>query len=297
MKSVRIGNDIAISWAFEEDGKPFSLDGLDIRLYLTSPFSRKRIEDFSTGENTVAFVFKGKDQKHTGKYTLTLIVNEGQDGMISVDADDFLRLVPNSSLESDGSQDSGVTLSSVELRSTIVVGGMIGSGISEAVEAMSADIQEWKEKNLPTLLDTLVVFTPEAGGCTWLDATAFRSIVETQALESRKGVPLPCLYKKSASDPVAFGTLIFSSAGSSRRVDILTVRPFTSEELSKDEAKWRPDGTEWVNTAYIYDTDTDVLIPLGDGKPAVLYFSPLIKRIEALEKRMTDFESETSETA
>lgn len=87
MKKIRIGNDIYIRWClFTQDGIPYLLDGKNLKLFITNTLiGSNEITDFTTENNTVIWTFKGKNQETTGAYSLTLIENDGEDEMRTID--------------------------------------------------------------------------------------------------------------------------------------------------------------------------------------------------------------------
>ena len=87
MKNIRIGNDIYIRWSiFTKNGIPYLLDGKNLNLFLSNTLLGEiEIIEFTTEENVVIFTFKGKDQLKAGAYSVTLIENEGQDEMRTID--------------------------------------------------------------------------------------------------------------------------------------------------------------------------------------------------------------------
>lgn len=89
----RIGNDINVAWTILRKGEPFNLEGLNTKLYLKDMYGRKAVSDFSVEGNVVLWRFKGADQKHTGKYSLELVINEGDLSMITTDSCNFVNLV------------------------------------------------------------------------------------------------------------------------------------------------------------------------------------------------------------
>ena len=97
---------------------PFILSGKNVSLYLRGVTGKKKIEDFSVAGNTITWTFYGKDQKHTGVYSLILVVNEGVEGMVTTDACNFVNLV-SCSCKTGGSDDCGVYTETIELTSTI----------------------------------------------------------------------------------------------------------------------------------------------------------------------------------
>lgn len=126
MKDKRQGNDLKVAWSiFMQDGEPFRLDGKDVSLYLKNMFGRKELNDFVTTGNIIQWTFYGKDQKNTGKYSLELVINEGEKGMITTDKCDFVNLVSCSCKLQGGEDSPNVETESIELTSTLeyVAGG------------------------------------------------------------------------------------------------------------------------------------------------------------------------------
>jgi hypothetical protein len=105
MRKIRIGNTIEINWEVfmgeGDDMTPYDLTGKNITIYLTNAFGRVRIEDYTTDGNVLRFTWEGKDQKHVGIYQMTLVENEGQDDMRTLDENDALELVRCSCMEDD----------------------------------------------------------------------------------------------------------------------------------------------------------------------------------------------------
>ena len=126
MKDKRQGNDLKVAWSiFMQDGEPFRLDGKDVSLYLKNMFGRKELNDFVTTGNIIQWTFYGKDQKNSGKYSLELVINEGEKGMITTDKCDFVNLVSCSCKLQGGEDAPNVETESIELTSTLeyVAGG------------------------------------------------------------------------------------------------------------------------------------------------------------------------------
>ena len=98
-KKFRIGNDIAFEWALtSEDGTPYDLTGRKLLLFLVSGhrFGRIPIRDFTVCGNVVSWIFYGKDQPCTGNYDAMLVENSGEEGMVTVDVQHAVELVPHS---------------------------------------------------------------------------------------------------------------------------------------------------------------------------------------------------------
>lgn len=162
MKKKRIGNDIRVIWEIFENDLPFALEGKSVKLYLKESLLRHEITDFSVKENSIEWIYYGKDQKMTGVKSLELVINEGESGMITTDACRFVELVACSCQES-GSDENGVTTETISLKSTISVenGGasiVVDTELSETSTnaiANSTVTQELKKKVNKTDLATI----------------------------------------------------------------------------------------------------------------------------------------------
>ena len=120
MKDIRQGNDLKVAWSiFMQDGEPFRLEGKDVSLYLKNMFGRKELNDFVVTGNIIQWTFYGKDQKNSGKYSLELVINEGEKGMITTDKCDFVNLVSCSCKLQGGEDAPNVETESIELTSTL----------------------------------------------------------------------------------------------------------------------------------------------------------------------------------
>lgn len=73
MRKIRIGNDISVQWAITHDGKPESLEGRNLKIEISNLYGKQDVSEYEVVGNTIRFTYLGKEQKHLGKYTLTLI--------------------------------------------------------------------------------------------------------------------------------------------------------------------------------------------------------------------------------
>lgn len=124
MKSVRRGNDISVTWSLFQDGNPFFAEGQDIAIYLDSAFKKEKITTFTVNGNVLSWIFWGKDQKTTGRYSLRLVLNENKPCMATVDQCDFVNIV-TSSCSAGGDNPEDVITEYVSLSSNVnfVTGG------------------------------------------------------------------------------------------------------------------------------------------------------------------------------
>lgn len=121
MRKHRSGNDLAVVWSILSNGESFLLEGREWKLYLKNLYGSKEITDFSVNGNKIYWTFWGKDQKSLGKYTLTLVGNEGAKGMITIDTCDFVCLVARS-CEVGGADSINVEVETIELESYVQLG-------------------------------------------------------------------------------------------------------------------------------------------------------------------------------
>ena len=121
MEAIRIGNDINIEWTIFRDGKPESLDGKNISVFMTNGYKKMAVKDLHFRDNVIRFTYLGKDQEYNGVYTLTLIENKGKEGMYTVDACDAFRLIPRSCSVGGDTGCGSVKVTTVKLTGDISV--------------------------------------------------------------------------------------------------------------------------------------------------------------------------------
>ena len=108
MEDFRKGNDLLIVWRIfsrrveVSDGKyteitePYNLEGKDLKLVAVTSSRKIEIPISSVVGNELKSVYYGKDQQYTGEYSLTLIENDGKEGMHTLDECKAFRLVSRS---------------------------------------------------------------------------------------------------------------------------------------------------------------------------------------------------------
>lgn len=132
MEAIRIGNDINIEWTIFRDGKPESLDGKNISVFMTNGYKKMAVKDLHFRDNVIRFTYLGKDQDYNGVYTLTLIENKGKEGMYTVDACDAFRLIPRSCSVGGDTGCGSVKVTTVRLTGDISVPA-VGPGDYESM--------------------------------------------------------------------------------------------------------------------------------------------------------------------
>ena len=108
MKKIRIGNDIPIKWTINRDGQPEDFSGKTIKLLMRSMSEEVEITDYQIDGNVISWTFFGKDQTKSTAYTFTLIENDGQEGMFTIDVCRVLQLVECSDQADDDDSDMNV---------------------------------------------------------------------------------------------------------------------------------------------------------------------------------------------
>lgn len=134
MKRIRIGNDINVAWSIlQKDGTPFSLEARDVKVFLRTPFGKQDVSDYTINNNVIEWTFLGRSQKVQGYYSLILVINEGNRGMVTTDTCNFVELVP-CSCQVGGQDNDGVQTEAIELTSTL---GFIAYDDTEIREELS----------------------------------------------------------------------------------------------------------------------------------------------------------------
>ena len=153
MKNIRIGNDIKIAWSLFNEGVAFPLEGLNLHVYLKDKFGRREIDDILISGNKIEWTFYGREQRRTGVYSLELVINEGEDGMITTDACQFVNLVA-CTCKISGADDKGVRTETIQLTSTLEYGA--GGGNTDVKEELARLEREKADKSELTELSAEV---------------------------------------------------------------------------------------------------------------------------------------------
>lgn len=195
-------------WSILRDGEPFDLGGRSLKLYLKNMYERREVTDFSVEGNQIRWTFFGKDQKNTGKYSLILVANEGDEGMITTDACDFVRLVSCSCKVQNGEDACNVQTEAIELASTLeYVAG--GSSIEVDTELNEDSLNPVANAAVATAIDGIEGKIPQLVTIAPLfDAEAIKAAVEKYDLTNKLGQPFPCFIKENSYDEFKPATLV-----------------------------------------------------------------------------------------
>lgn len=128
MERIRIGNDIELRWKIyttdaEGLSSPYDLTGKALEVSLFNAFADGEVPlEFTTQENEITAIYRGKDQKVTGRYSIILRENNGADGMKTVDEHDAFELVCRT-MDESRNDDGDVKCYHLSFQSTLSVGG------------------------------------------------------------------------------------------------------------------------------------------------------------------------------
>lgn len=273
MKSHRQGNDLNVRWKLRTSPN-LVLEDKSISLYLKDPYHQRKVTGYSIDNNTLSWTFRGADQKHCGIHTLTLCINEGKEGMITVDACSFVNLV-SCSCRTGGTDDIGVETETVDIESDVeFIGGgsmTVDTELSEtsmnplANATITAELGKKAEKLSD--LDDVILIAPLN------DAEVLIGAFKQYDLASKVNVSLLCVVKTERSDKYyQLATLVVEdyraiSAGWRLTFTFNGAKADAESSGKIDEGRvyspnaWLPD----VVLSYLYNEDLGYVIPLGSG--------------------------------
>lgn len=140
MRQIRIGNDIKLVWSiFDGYGQPYELKK-ERKLTLKCRNFLYNIEDYTVDGNKITFTFFGKDQTTVGTYILTLVENDDEVGMQTVDCCNAFRLVPTSCEQTIDNGELNPEVTSLNLTSNIDYYTEGGGGSTPITEVVVKDI-------------------------------------------------------------------------------------------------------------------------------------------------------------
>lgn len=142
MKRLRIGKDFAVRWSIysktDSGRKPYALDPENSLLRLVTPHRKEEVKGFLIEDNTLTWVYRGRDQKLVGVYDLELVERNGANGMITIDTCKAFELVAHTCEETDN--DNGdIVIDSLEFDSEVTLAPLGYGGAVQVDEEMSDD--------------------------------------------------------------------------------------------------------------------------------------------------------------
>ena len=149
MKAIRLGNDIEFVWTVE--GLTNVLGTKLVQLFNVNKGIPETMTYEISGDN-ISGLYKGKDQKEKGSYRLILYVNRGENDMVTLDCVNAFELVGVSNFGIvNGSDESAITIATINLRSTLDAAPVIPSIQAQADWEQSDSTKVDYIKNKPTL--------------------------------------------------------------------------------------------------------------------------------------------------
>lgn len=149
MKAIRLGNDIEFVWTVE--GLTDVLGTKLVQLFNVNKGIPETMTYEISGDN-ISGLYKGKDQKEKGSYRLILYVNRGNNDMVTLDCVNAFELVGVSNFGIvNGSDESAITIATINLRSTLDAAPVIPSIQAQADWEQSDSTKVDFIKNKPTL--------------------------------------------------------------------------------------------------------------------------------------------------
>ena len=90
----RVGSTFEVLWEILTNGEKESLEGRNLKLYLTAPNGRMKHVVFTIkDDNNICFRFEGVEQNEVGDYKLTLVENQAEQTQEKIDLCPAFRLV------------------------------------------------------------------------------------------------------------------------------------------------------------------------------------------------------------
>ena len=172
MERIRIGNDIELRWKIyttdaEGVSSPYDLTGKALEVSLFNAFADGEVPlDFTTQENEITAIYRGKDQKVTGRYSIILRENNGADGMKTVDEHDAFELVCRT-MDESRNDDGDVKCYSLSFTSAFSIGG---GSIDLSSYAKKEDVDAALEGKQDTIPDLDAIRQGAAKGSTALQS-------------------------------------------------------------------------------------------------------------------------------
>lgn len=139
MKRIRIGKDFAVKWSIysktEEGRKPYALDPENSLLRLVTPLKVEEANGYVVEENTLTWIFRGRQQKLLGVYSLELVERNGANGMITIDTCKAFELVAHTCEETDN-ENGDVVIDSIEFDTEVTLAPLGYGGAVEVDDQM-----------------------------------------------------------------------------------------------------------------------------------------------------------------
>lgn len=132
MERIRLGNNIAISWAlYDLNGRVHSLEDKEVQLYVSCGGLKQAVTDYTIQGNVVSWVFLGTEQKKVGLYKLILVETDALSGAQCIDVAEAFRIVS----ETISAVETGEVTKNVSVRSVLTYSNLVGVESVDVVES------------------------------------------------------------------------------------------------------------------------------------------------------------------
>lgn len=181
----RIGNDLLVSFDVRTNGELLPLEGRPLVLELVHEYGERTRVPFSVSGSSVSFHFRGREQRRTGCYYMTLWENLGSDGQAVVDTCEGFTLVPKSCQESDGGA-GGLEVESIDLGTVSLEVGVKGDAayetwLKDGHEGTEEDFLAWLRQPAVDAAAAALVSAKMAEDAAGLAGKAISDIGTTEA--------------------------------------------------------------------------------------------------------------------
>ena len=257
MKNERIGNDLNVVWSLMSGGQPFNIQGREVTIYLKSQFGKTEIKDFKLSGNMVLWTFYGKDQKYTGIYSLELVINEGEKGMITTDKCKFVNLVA-CSCKVGGESEPNVEIETIELTSVVEFN-------YDDTEIRQELAKKVNKEDVPEWINDAVIISPLS------DSSAIIKAFNEHKLAEKKGVTLLTFVKRERFyEDYELAALVvedYNTQGAGWRLTFTLLGVGANAKADDMEAIFSNNvfGSTKV-LSFLYDERSGYVIPLGEGE-------------------------------
>lgn len=226
-------------------------------MYLRTPFGKNKIEQFTILGNGIEWIFPGKQQKYLGKHSLTLVINEDADDMITTDACNFVNLVA-CSCDVGGTPDLNVEVETIELTSVVEFN-------YDDTEIRQELAKKVNKEDIPEWINDAVIISPLS------DSLAIIKAFNDYNLSSKKGQVLLSFVKRERFyeeyEPAALVVEDYNSEGAGWRLTFTLFGTSVSASPSDMEAIYSNNvlGSTKV-LSFLYNKNRGYVIPLGEGE-------------------------------
>lgn len=226
-------------------------------MYLRTPFGKNKIEQFTILGNGIEWTFPGKQQKYLGKHSLTLVINEDADGMITTDACNFVNLVA-CSCDVGGESEPNVEIETIEITSVVKFD-------YDDTEIRQELAKKVNKEDIPEWINDAVIISPLS------DSLAIIKAFHDYNLSSKKGQVLLSFVKRERFyeeyEPAALVVEDYNSAGAGWRLTFTLFGTSVNASPSDMEAIYSNNvfGSTKV-LSFLYNENSGYVIPLGKGE-------------------------------